>query len=61
MKASELIAKLSTLVAQEGDLEVLITDGFQAGCYRGSYEVVIFEDLDDTRYIDIGIGGCLEG
>lgn len=59
MKVSELIYKLELYRNELGDVDVLITDGFQAACYRGDYEVVPWQE-DDQWYIDIGIGGCLE-
>ena len=60
MKTSELIAKLSKIMAESGDLEVLVTDGFNAQCYRGNYEVVKWQEDDGQWCVDIGIGGCAE-
>ena len=62
MKVGELIDKLQELKDQEGDLEVLVTDGFDARCYLGAYAINVFEDCDDdeTRFIDVGIGGLAE-
>ena len=42
------------------DMEVLITDGFNALCYKGQYQVKEFTDVDGKTYVDIGIGGCLQ-
>lgn len=60
MKISELIAKLQAKQDKLGDVEVLITDGFQANCYRGDYEIIEWSDDDGKMCVDIGIGGCLE-
>lgn len=60
MKLSEMIAKLQELEAEVGDAEVLITDGHNAACYRGDYEIVTWREDDGTLAVDIGIGGCLE-
>jgi hypothetical protein len=57
-----MINQLQKLYEEVGeDVEVLITDGFQAGCYRGDFAVEVYEDIDGTIYADIGIGGCDEG
>ena len=42
------------------DAEVLITDGYDARCYRGGYEIVPYLDEKDVLFVDIGIGGCNE-
>lgn len=60
MKISEMVERLQALQEQNGDLELLITDGFNAECYRGDYEVCLFMDIDNKIYADIGIGGCKE-
>lgn len=60
MKASELIQQLQAHIDTVGDLEVLITDGWQAVGYRGNYSVIHFIDVCGTEYIDIGIGGLKE-
>ena len=39
------------------EAEVLITDGHQAICYAGDFNVSIWTE-DDTSFADIGIGGC---
>lgn len=60
MKISEMILKLTQIHHQIGDAEVLVTDGFDALCYRGDYEIVMFEDDNGAMVADIGIGGCRE-
>lgn len=59
MKVSEMIHKLSLYQQTLGDVEVLITDGYRAQCYRGDYEIEPWDD-NGSWTIDIGIGGCLE-
>lgn len=58
MRASEMILQLLQLQKEVGDVEVLITDGYSAACYRGDYCIQIFED--GAHFIDIGIGNCRE-
>lgn len=60
MKVSELIRKLEMYKNEVGDVDVLITDGHNAACYRGEYEVQPWLDDDGQMTIDIGIGGTLE-
>jgi hypothetical protein len=62
MRVSQMILQLQALQAQLGDVEVLVTDGFDARCYRGDYEIIAFDAAfeGDGFLIDIGIGGCLE-
>lgn len=60
MKASILIQKLQSLKDEVGDVDVLITDGFQAQCWNGEYDICVFKDFNGNECIDIGIGGCLE-
>lgn len=61
MKISEMIRQLEKYQAELGDVEVLVTDGFNAECYRGNYEIVKWwEDDLDQWCVDIGIGGCRE-
>lgn len=57
MTVQELINALKKF---NPDTEVLITDGEMVNCYRGDYYIGEFEDIDGKRYVDIGIGGCLE-
>jgi hypothetical protein len=58
MKISEMINKLSVIMSQYGDLNVTITDGYDAKCYEGEFSIQMFVDIDDGKYADIGIGGC---
>lgn len=60
MRVSEMIRRLEQYQAELGDVEVLITDGHNAECYRGDYEIEPWQDDDDKWCIDIGIGGCKE-
>ena len=60
MKVSEIIAALTQQLNQYGDCEVLITDGYQAACYRGNFALQSWTDDAFKMYIDIGIGDCLE-
>ena len=57
-----MINQLQKLYEDIGeDVEVLVTDGFQARCYRGDYNVQMWqEDGDGEVFVDIGIGGCEE-
>lgn len=52
MKVGEMIKKLQEFPE---DMEVIITDGFQARFYSGDYYIGEFEGA-----VDIGIGGCEE-
>ena len=56
MTVAELIKKLNTFPQ---DKEVKITDGFQCFFYEGDFEIQLFEDIDGTFFVDIGIGECL--
>lgn len=56
MNVAELIKKLNTFPQ---DKEVKITDGFQCFFYEGDFEIKLFEDIDGTFFVDIGIGECL--
>ena len=61
MKLAEMVAKLQEMEDKlGGDVEVLITDGHNAACYRGDYEIIAWREDDGTLAVDIGIGGCLE-
>jgi hypothetical protein len=60
MKISEMIAQLNVLRDELGDVEVLVTDGYNAACYRGSYDIVKWIEDDGSVVVDIGIGGCME-
>ena len=56
MKVAELIEKLNKFPQ---DMEVKVTDGFQGFFYEGNFEIKVFEDIDSTFFVDIGIGGSL--
>ena len=60
MRITEMIERLTALRTELGDVEVLVTDGFNAECYRGNYEIIKWQDDDGTMTVDIGIGGCRE-
>ena len=55
MTVAEMIEKLQKFPQ---DLEVVITDGFRGEFFEGDFEVQLFDDLDGTQLVDIGIGGC---
>jgi hypothetical protein len=59
MRVTELIEKLTAMKQKLGDVEVLITDGFDC---RGDFLVQEWHDFEGTGQmtVDIGIGGCLE-
>jgi hypothetical protein len=38
-------------------LEVRITDGYRYNFYQGDFEFQLFEDVDGSTFVDIGIGG----
>jgi hypothetical protein len=60
MKIKQLITELQNLCDDIGeDVEVLITDGFDARCYRGDFAVQSWQE-DGKMFVDIGIGGCEE-
>jgi hypothetical protein len=54
-----MIAKLNELQHMVGDVELLITDGFNCNCYQGDYEVTAFFDGGET-FVDSGVGGLDE-
>ncbi len=58
MTVAELIEELQK---HPKDQEVQITDGFTASCYKGNFEVRLFEDIDESTFVDIGIGGLQYG
>ena len=61
MRVSEMIRRLEQYQAELGDVEVLITDGFNAECYRGNYAIEPWWEDDLGQWcIDIGIGGSKE-
>lgn len=57
MLVSDLINKLKLLQAEHGDVDVTITDGYEARCYAGMFLVAPFENEFGEMTIDIGIGG----
>lgn len=54
MTVTEMIQKLQEYPQ---DLEVKITDGFRYQFYEGDFEFQLFEDVDGTQMVDIGVGG----
>lgn len=60
MKIDEFISRLSEIESRHGNLEVLITDGHDAVGYRGDFLIQLYIDFDQTKYVDIGIGGLKE-
>ena len=59
MRVSEMIVQLAEFQKRFGDIEVLITDGYECQAYRGDYQIIKWEE-DDQVFVDIGIGGCKE-
>lgn len=59
MKISEMIEKLQNIQNEFGDVEVLVTDGYQGLLYSGAYDITTFVEKG-TLCADIGIGGCLD-
>lgn len=60
MKIDEFISKLIEIESEYGNLEVLITDGYESVGYRGDFLIQLYTDFDQTKYVDIGIGGLKE-
>lgn len=58
MLVDEMITRLAELRDQMGNVEVLITDGYDARGYRGGFVINDFNHCG--KFIDIGIGGCEE-
>lgn len=56
MTVAEWIEKLKEFPQ---DLEVKITDGYEANFYQGDFTIELFEDLDGSFFVDIGIGGLM--
>ena len=57
MKVREFICELQKF---DPELEITITDGFDAICYHtNGVEIALCEDVDEARtmFVDIGIGG----
>ena len=59
MTVSEMIIQLTEFQKRYGDIEVLITDGYECQGYRGNFEIIRWEE-DGKNFVDIGIGGCRE-
>ena len=57
MTVAEFIEKLKEFPL---DQEVKITDGWKYGFYEGDFEFQLFEDVDGSTFVDIGIGGFEE-
>ena len=60
MKLSSMISELQRMKDELGDVEVLISDGWRGYMYSGNYRIVRWDNSDNTPFVDIGIGGCLE-
>ena len=54
MNVGQLIEKLSQFPKGK---EVIVTEGFQGETYRGDFTVELFQELDGSSFVDIGIGG----
>lgn len=54
MTVAEFIEKLKEFPL---DQEVRITDGYRYNSYQGDFDFQLFEDVDDSTFVDIGIGG----
>ena len=57
MTVAEWIEKLKEFPQS---LEVRITDGYKHHFYEGDFDFQLFEDLDGSKFVDIGIGGFEE-
>jgi len=56
MTTQELINKLSEF---DPNLPVTISDGYRYHFYNtNNLEIKVFEDLDNNRSLDIGLGDC---
>lgn len=53
MTVAEWIEKLKEFPQ---DKEVKITDGFKSHFYEGDFDFQLFEDVDGSTFVDIGIG-----
>jgi hypothetical protein len=62
MLISEMIEQLTALQNKLGDVEVLITDGYESRGYRGDFQIKEWYDFEGTGQmtVDIGIGGLCE-
>ena len=57
MNVAEWIEKLKEFPQ---DQEVRITDGHKYHFYEGDFDFQLFEDVDGSTFVDIGIGGFEE-
>lgn len=57
MTVAEMLMKL---YQYPPDLEAKITDGYKHHFYEGDFEFQLFEDVDGSKFVDIGIGGFEE-
>jgi hypothetical protein len=53
MTVAEFIEKLKEFPL---DQEVRITDGYRYNFYQGDFEFQLFEEVDGSTFVDIGIG-----
>jgi hypothetical protein len=54
MTVAEWIEKLKEFPQ---DQEVRITDGYKYHFYEGNFDFQLFEDVDGSTFVDIGVGG----
>ena len=54
MTVAEWIEKLKQFPQNQ---EVKITDGYKYHFYEGDFDFQLFEDVDGSTFVDIGIGG----
>ena len=54
MTVAEFIEKLKEFPL---DQEVNITDGYRCNFYQGDFVFQLFEEVDGSTFVDIGIGG----
>ena len=57
MTVAEWIQKLKEFPL---DLEVKITEGYKYHFYEGDFDFQLFQDVDGSKFVDIGIGGFEE-
>ena len=54
MTVAEFIEKLKEFPL---DQEVRITDGYRYNFYQGDFEFQLFEEVNGSTFVDIGVGG----
>ena len=54
MTVAEMLQKL---MQYPPDQEVKISDGYSYHFYEGDFNFQLFEDTDNSTFVDIGIGG----